>query len=114
MAHRVTVALLYCRVAAVMLLVSVAVRVRSARSLITSLGPHHTVRRRQSWQEAEQTVRVVDRLSRRWPLARRVPCLRRSLTLYYFLTRLGYPVRVVFGATKDGGRLRAHAWVELE
>lgn len=44
-------------------------------------------------------------------------CLRRSLLRYYFLRRVGLPVRIVFGArlkdSREGGGLGGHAWLTL-
>jgi hypothetical protein len=41
-------------------------------------------------------------------------CLHRSLALHYWLRREGLPSSLQIGVRKQGGELRAHAWVELE
>jgi transglutaminase superfamily protein len=40
-------------------------------------------------------------------------CLRQALTLYYVLTRLGYPVTLHFGVSKVGEALDGHSWVTV-
>lgn len=40
-------------------------------------------------------------------------CLRRSLTLYRALTRMGYPARIHFGVRKQGPSFLGHSWVTL-
>jgi hypothetical protein len=40
-------------------------------------------------------------------------CLRQSLVLYRFLSRMGYPVEIQFGIRKDGPALEGHSWVTL-
>ena len=39
-------------------------------------------------------------------------CLKRALVLYGLLRRKGIAVELVIGATKAGGKLEAHAWLE--
>jgi hypothetical protein len=65
----------------------------------------------------DRAVRVVLRVcqfrlfcTRLFPLA----CLRQSLTLYYTLTRLGYPVMIHFGVRKGKEELRGHSWVTVK
>lgn len=40
-------------------------------------------------------------------------CLHRSLVLHQWLRREGLPGELRIGVRKEGGALRAHAWVEL-
>ena len=40
-------------------------------------------------------------------------CLERSMTLWWMLQRDGVDGELHIGARKEGGRLEAHAWVEL-
>jgi hypothetical protein len=40
-------------------------------------------------------------------------CLERSMTLWWILRRDGIEGELHIGARKEGGRLEAHAWVEL-
>jgi hypothetical protein len=41
-------------------------------------------------------------------------CLERSMTLWWLLRRNGVNAELHIGARKEGGRLEAHAWVELD
>jgi hypothetical protein len=41
-------------------------------------------------------------------------CLVRSLALYRALRREGWPVTFVSGVATDEGRIKGHAWIELE
>ena len=42
-------------------------------------------------------------------------CMRRSLVLFRFLRRLGFPAVIVFGIKRNGGgELDGHAWIELD
>jgi hypothetical protein len=72
--------------------------------------PHGTL-------EMERAVGLVVRLcqvrlfrGRIFPRA----CLRQSLTLYYALTRLGYPAAIHVGVRKEGAHLQAHSWVTVQ
>jgi hypothetical protein len=40
-------------------------------------------------------------------------CLRQSLALYRTLSQMGYPVKIHFGALKDGEDLYGHSWVTM-
>jgi len=69
--------------------------------------------------EPEETVRALADLAalldRRSPLGL---CLRRSLTRYHFLRRIGVPVVVRFGARFVDGKpdreITGHAWLTLD
>lgn len=41
-------------------------------------------------------------------------CLKRTLSLYYFLSRLGLPIQVNFGVRKGEENLEGHGWLTLE
>ncbi|MHB0871726.1 MAG: lasso peptide biosynthesis B2 protein [Chloroflexota bacterium] len=65
--------------------------------------------------EIQRVVRHVDGVMRRAPILLFGHCLLRSLTLYYFCTRLGYPVRIAFGIRrKPCGGMDGHGWLVLE
>ena len=50
--------------------------------------------------------------SRRY-IAKNNTCLKKSLTLYYFLNRDGIPVRFCLGIRNDdGNNLSGHSWIE--
>ena len=59
-------------------------------------------------REREQVV-MVDRLMRRWRLARG-PCLRRSLVIGYLLRHHRPTLRI---GTQFRGTFEAHAWLEI-
>ena len=41
-------------------------------------------------------------------------CFKRSLSLYYFLSRLGLPVQINLGVRKEEGKLKGHGWLTLQ
>lgn len=61
----------------------------------------------------EKTVQYTDALLWRLSFPLRGPCLPRSLTLYYFATRCGFPVHVHCGVRRMGAALQGHAWLSL-
>lgn len=40
-------------------------------------------------------------------------CMKRSLILFYYMRKWGYPVHIHFGVAKENGTLKGHAWVDL-
>jgi hypothetical protein len=61
-----------------------------------------------------QTVAwYTDAVLQRLPYRGRGNCLPRSLTLFYFASRAGLPVRVHCGVRRAGPRLEGHAWLTL-
>jgi hypothetical protein len=80
----------------------------SGRPSLTSKGPA---------AEADLPVAVVrarqnvDRLVRVWPLGAG-PCLRESLVLGHLIQAEAPVLRL--GVARHGGRIRAHAWVEID
>lgn len=69
-----------------------------------------------SKEQAEAVIRrtsdFVDRAARRhlYPMT----CLRRSLALYWLLSRQGVIPDLRFGVRRDQSELHAHAWLEYE
>ena len=64
-----------------------------------------------------RTVRIVDLLLRFPPLLRYGRCLLRSLTLFKFLRRQGWPVEIHFGVKKtddESPDITGHSWLVLE
>jgi hypothetical protein len=59
--------------------------------------------------EIDRLLRLV-RIAARYRL-RPAACLPRSLALRWMLRRRGIPAALEIGVRKDGGRLRAHAWL---
>jgi hypothetical protein len=61
-----------------------------------------------------QTVAwYTDAVLHRMPARRPGNCLPRSLTLFFFATRAGLPVRFHCGVRRDGDSLEGHAWLTL-
>jgi Transglutaminase-like superfamily len=85
--------------------------------LLERLTPRYPRPQRSAPQEREMAVRIVTRLCRlRCFQGRFFPrlCLRQSLTLYYVLARLGEPVALHLGVSKNGETLRGHSWVTVQ
>jgi hypothetical protein len=59
-------------------------------------------------------VRYTDALVRRIPLLGGSKCLLRTLALYYFATRGGFPVRLHCGVRRNGRELEGHAWLSFD
>ncbi len=62
----------------------------------------------------QKTVRYVDALLWRFPAQPKGNCLPRSLALYYFATRCGFPVQFHCGVRRMGAKLQGHAWLSLK
>jgi hypothetical protein len=66
--------------------------------------------------EPRRVAQIVRRVSRlavfRLPVFPK-PCLRQSLALFRFLSRMGHAVEIHFGVRKDGRDLGGHSWVVL-
>ena len=66
--------------------------------------------------ETRRIVQIVRRVAGlgifRLPIFPRL-CLRQSLALFFFLSRMGHPVEIHFGVRKDGRDLDGHSWVSL-
>lgn len=61
--------------------------------------------------QEERIVRYTDALlANRGPLPHR-SCLRRAITLYYFLSREGAQLEVCFGVAPSNGNLGGHCWL---
>jgi len=61
----------------------------------------------------ETVRRYTEALLWRIPFPSPGKCLPRSLTLYYFAARYGFPVQVHCGVRRMGERLQGHAWLSL-
>ena len=65
----------------------------------------------------QQIAEMVHRSLRRPKRMRNRPCLRKGLTLFYFLRLVGVPAKIhiaVHTPTADSNRIRAHCWVVLD
>lgn len=61
--------------------------------------------------DVDLVARAVNRAARRWPSE--PTCLARSLVLWWFLRRRGWPADVWVGVRREAAAMEAHAWVEL-
>ena len=109
----VSTVVLHVRVALLLALLPVLLWRRPVQQVIQLLTPR-ALPAPQTWDDVLRVHQAVQHLYYRRGLNAYGPCLRRSLTLYYFLTRLGYPVQVAMGATTRRGQLSAHAWLTLD
>jgi hypothetical protein len=62
-------------------------------------------------REGLAAARLVEAAARQGPY--RATCLQRSLALWWLLRRRRIDSELRIGVRKEGGRLEAHAWVEL-
>lgn len=62
----------------------------------------------------EDVVYYVDRWLQLFPYNEKGNCFPRSLTLYWFARRLGYPVFFHCGVRKEVSNLDGHAWLTLD
>lgn len=62
----------------------------------------------------QHSVRFVNRLVRSFPILTKGPCLPRSLLLFYFATRFGYPAVLHCGVYRSGSDLEGHAWLSSD
>lgn len=60
--------------------------------------------------QGDDVIRATDRVLTFWP--RRGLCLRRSLVLGALLRRYEPVLRI--GVRRESGRIRAHAWIEID
>jgi len=105
---------LLARILGVLVVVHLTLPILKVRETVRWLTPSQLPPNR-DLVEVQRVVRHVDGLLRRAPWLLYGPCLLRSLTLYYFCTRLGYPVRINFGVReRPDGQLDAHGWLGLD
>lgn len=64
--------------------------------------------------EMGNLVYYVDRWLRLFPYNTKGNCFPRSLAIYWFARRLGYPVVFHCGVKKDVASLDGHAWLTLD
>jgi len=92
----------------------VMLRIHSIPMLLKGLARKN--RRREASMRLGDVIGIVTHISSlRLFRSRFFPklCLRQSLALYRTLTQMGYPVKIHFGARKDGEDLHGHSWVTL-
>jgi hypothetical protein len=108
---RVNLALL-ARVLVVLMAINVGLAFVKVNRLVrwltpVSMPPAHDL------ADVVVVVRHVDGVLRRLPALPHGRCLIRSLTLYFFCTRLGYPVQISFGICRRRDGVEGHGWLVL-
>ena len=79
-------------------------RIRGVRRVSADGRPGHgRAQRCAHWIEVAARHHVVS-----------APCLKRSLALHHWLCWEGLPSALRIGVRKEGGELKAHAWVEYD
>lgn len=93
-----------------LLVADLALRLRPTRTLERALA-EPTLSRSASASEGDALVRAVASAANHhlWPMR----CLPRSIALQRLLAARGLAARVRIGVRKEGGKLSAHAWVEV-
>lgn len=100
------------RVIGVLAALPLALRLASASRVAAALTPR-TIIGPPRPDLLDDTARWVDRIVDLRPLRFWGHCLRRSLTLYYAATRMGYPVSIAIGVRYEHDTLSGHGWLEL-
>ncbi len=93
--------------------VELGLRVLQLRTLVAILQGERSSNREshdQSFVNPERAGYCVELASRLHPLD--PTCLKKALVLYALLTRRGFDLQLLIGATKIEGKLDAHAWLE--
>lgn len=101
------------RVGQVVLWVRLLLRVNSLPLVLDRLNPS-SITVRPAEAEIGDVVYYVDQWLQLFPYNRKGNCFPRSLALYWFARRLGYPVRFQCGVRKDASLLDGHAWLTLD
>ncbi len=99
--------------AALVMVLPLAQRLLSLPSLLKLLD-RRPVRWRIGNYEPERLVRLTQGLLKQNVGMFRPNCLKQSLILFYFLRSSGWRVTILFGVSKDGGRLASHCWLEFK
>ena len=87
-----------------------AVQLRTLLAILQGEEPSNRESYGQSSADLERAGYCIELVSRLHPLD--PTCLKRALVLYALLTRRGFDVQLLIGATKIEGRLEGHAWLE--
>ncbi|MCS6306508.1 MAG: lasso peptide biosynthesis B2 protein [Nitrospira sp.] len=97
----------------VVLWVRLLLRSKSLPLVLDRVTPH-SMSRRPDDAVMEDVAYYVDRWLELFPYNRKGNCFPRSLALYWFAKRSGYPVRFQCGVRKDASHLDGHAWLTLD
>ena len=101
------------RVGLVVLWVRLLLRVKSLPLVLDRLNPRSMTGRLDEAVMGD-LVYYVDRWLQLFPYNNKGNCFPRSLALYWFARRLGYPVLFHCGVRKEVSNLDGHAWLTLD
>jgi hypothetical protein len=101
------------RAGLVVLWVRLSLRVTSLPLVLDQLNPRSMVERPDEAVMGD-LVYYVDRWLQLFPYNKKGNCFPRSLALYWFARRLGYPILFHCGVRKEGSNLDGHAWLTLD
>ena len=108
--------LLACQISLLVILLPVLQKALPLPTLLKRLTPNS--RKRNSLGTGDtQNMDMILKLTQRilwlhfWVF--HPTCLKRSLVLYHFLRRYGYPVCICFGVAKSDAELTGHSWISL-
>ena len=97
----------------VVLLVRFLLRVKSLPLVLDRLNPRSMTGRPDEAVMGD-LVYYVDRWLQLCPYNKKGNCFPRSLAVYWFARRLGYPVLFHCGVRKEASNLDGHAWITLD
>lgn len=98
------------RAGLVVLWVRLSLRVKSLPQVLDQLNPRSMAERPDEAVMGD-LVYYVDRWLQLFPYNKKGNCFPRSLALYWFARRLGYPILFHCGVKKEGSNLDGHAWL---
>jgi Transglutaminase-like superfamily len=101
------------RVGLVVLWVRLSLRVKSLPLVLNGLNPR-SMTGKPDEAVIGDLVYYVDRWLQLFPYNKKGNCFLRSLALYWFARRLGYPVLFHCGVRKEDSNLDGHAWLTLD
>lgn len=100
------------RVGAVVLYIRFLLRVKSLPLVLDRLSRRPRTQGPDD-REMEKLAYYVDRWLHVFPYNVKGNCFPRSLAVYWFARRMGYPVHFQCGVRKDASHLDGHAWLTL-
>ncbi len=101
------------RAALVLLKIRLVLRLWSLPRVLAALSPAGVTGKRNE-AVMEDLVYYVDRWLQLFPYNKKGNCFPRSLALYWFARRSGYPVCFHCGVRKEVSNLDGHAWLTLD
>ena len=100
-------------VALVVMWVRMLSRAKSLPVVLDRLHPHSMTGKRDEVVIGD-LIYYVDRWLQLFPFNKKGNCFPRSLALYWFARRSGYPVCFHCGVKKEASTLAGHAWLTLD